>query len=101
MHFVDPRWQQYSTHLHTSSTQNTENGTHITIRDKNNNVNSKWCTVERGIRFYQSVVFSHITLHEQMICRALSFALLVFSVVQAQYRLSTACVHCSSGSVQT
>jgi prolyl oligopeptidase PreP (S9A serine peptidase family) len=26
---VDTRWQQYSTHLHTNSTQNTENGTYI------------------------------------------------------------------------
>jgi hypothetical protein len=30
-HWVDTRWQQYSTHLHTNSTQNTENGTYITI----------------------------------------------------------------------
>jgi hypothetical protein len=27
--WVDTRWQQYSTHLHTNSTQNTENGTYI------------------------------------------------------------------------
>jgi hypothetical protein len=27
--WVDTRWQQYSTHLHTTSTQNTENGTQI------------------------------------------------------------------------
>jgi hypothetical protein len=34
---VDTRWQQYSTHLHTNSTQNTEKGTYITItREKNN-----------------------------------------------------------------
>jgi hypothetical protein len=30
--WVDTRWQQYSTHLHTNSTQNTENGTYITIQ---------------------------------------------------------------------
>jgi hypothetical protein len=30
--WVDTRWQQYSTHLHTNSTQNTENGTYITIK---------------------------------------------------------------------
>jgi hypothetical protein len=29
---VDTRWQQYSTHLHTNSTQNTENGTYRTIK---------------------------------------------------------------------
>jgi hypothetical protein len=28
---VDTRWQQYSTHLHTNRTQNTEDGIHITI----------------------------------------------------------------------
>jgi hypothetical protein len=28
--WVDTRWQQYCTHLHTNSTQNTENGTYIT-----------------------------------------------------------------------
>jgi hypothetical protein len=28
----DTRWQQYSTHLRTNSTQNTENGTYITIK---------------------------------------------------------------------
>jgi hypothetical protein len=32
--WVDPRWQQYSTHLHTNSTQNTENETYITIKRK-------------------------------------------------------------------
>jgi hypothetical protein len=31
---VGTRWQQYSTHLHTNSTQNTENGTYITIKRK-------------------------------------------------------------------
>jgi hypothetical protein len=31
---VDTRWQQYRTHLHTNSTQNTENGTYITIKRK-------------------------------------------------------------------
>jgi len=36
--WVDTRWQQYSAHLHTNSTQNntmtqnTQNGTYITIR---------------------------------------------------------------------
>jgi hypothetical protein len=30
--WVDTRWQQNSTHLHTNSTQNTENGTYITIK---------------------------------------------------------------------
>jgi hypothetical protein len=34
--WVDTRWQQYSTHLHTNSTQNTENGAHITIQKKKN-----------------------------------------------------------------
>jgi hypothetical protein len=27
--WVDTRWQQYSTHLHTNNTQNTQNGTYI------------------------------------------------------------------------
>jgi hypothetical protein len=31
---VDTRWQQYSTHLHTNDTQNTEKGTYITIKRK-------------------------------------------------------------------
>jgi hypothetical protein len=30
--WVATRWQQYSTHLHTNSTQNTENGTYITLK---------------------------------------------------------------------
>jgi hypothetical protein len=29
--WVDTQWQQYSTHLRTNSTQNTENGTYMTI----------------------------------------------------------------------
>jgi hypothetical protein len=33
--WVDTRRQQYSTHLHTNSTQNTENGTYITINKLN------------------------------------------------------------------
>jgi hypothetical protein len=32
--WVDTRWQQYSTHIHTNRTQNTENGTYITIKRK-------------------------------------------------------------------
>jgi hypothetical protein len=32
--WVDTRWQQYGTHLHTNTTQNTENGKHITIKRK-------------------------------------------------------------------
>jgi hypothetical protein len=32
---VDTRCQQYSTHLHTNSTQDTENGTYITIKQLN------------------------------------------------------------------
>jgi hypothetical protein len=37
--WVDTRWQQYSTHLHTNSTHNTQNGTYITIKQlkKGNN----------------------------------------------------------------
>jgi preprotein translocase subunit SecY len=31
--WVDARWQQYSTHLHTNSTHNTENRTYITIKN--------------------------------------------------------------------
>jgi hypothetical protein len=30
--WVDTRWQQYSRHLHTNSTQNIENGIHITLK---------------------------------------------------------------------
>jgi hypothetical protein len=29
--WFDTRWQQYSSHLHTNNTHNTENGTYITI----------------------------------------------------------------------
>jgi hypothetical protein len=32
--WVDTRWQQYSTHLHTNSTQNIENGTYVKIKIK-------------------------------------------------------------------
>jgi hypothetical protein len=31
--WFDTRWQQYSTQLHTDSTQNTESGTYITIKE--------------------------------------------------------------------
>jgi hypothetical protein len=34
--WVDGRWQQYSTHLHINGTQNTQNGTYITIKRKEN-----------------------------------------------------------------
>jgi hypothetical protein len=33
--WVDTRWQQYSSHLHTNSTQNTPNRTYITITKLN------------------------------------------------------------------
>jgi hypothetical protein len=33
--WINTRWQWYSTHLHTNSTQNTEDGAHITIKKKN------------------------------------------------------------------
>jgi hypothetical protein len=39
--WVDTRWQQYSTHLHISSAQNTENGTYITITKLNIHNNRK------------------------------------------------------------
>jgi hypothetical protein len=32
--WVDTRWQQYSTHLHTNSAQNTQNGTYTIKRKK-------------------------------------------------------------------
>jgi hypothetical protein len=38
---VDTRWQQFSTHLRTNSTQNTENGTYITIQNRNIHNNKK------------------------------------------------------------
>jgi hypothetical protein len=38
---VDNRWQQYSTHLHTYSTQNKENGTYITVKKLNIHNNKK------------------------------------------------------------
>jgi hypothetical protein len=34
--WVDTRWQWNSTHLHTNSTQNTQNGTYITIKKLTN-----------------------------------------------------------------
>jgi hypothetical protein len=34
--WVDTQWQQYSTHLHTNSIRNTEDGAHITIKKKKN-----------------------------------------------------------------
>ena len=44
--WVDTRWQQYSSHLHTSSTPNTKNGTYITITKlnthKNKNLTNLW-----------------------------------------------------------
>jgi hypothetical protein len=33
--WVDTRWQQYSSHLHTNNTRNTENRTYITIKKLN------------------------------------------------------------------
>jgi hypothetical protein len=39
--WVDTRWQQHSTHLHTNSTHNTENGTYITIKKLNIHNNNK------------------------------------------------------------
>ena len=37
--WVDTRWQQYSSHLHTNSTPNTKNGTYITITKLNTHNN--------------------------------------------------------------
>jgi hypothetical protein len=39
--WVDTRWQLYSTHLHTNNTQNTENGTYITVKKLNTHNNKK------------------------------------------------------------
>jgi hypothetical protein len=39
--WVDNRWQQYSTQLHTNNTQNTENGTHTTTKKLNTHNNKK------------------------------------------------------------
>ena len=43
--WVDTRWQQYSSHLHTSSTPNTKNGTYITIWTEHTCVWVLWCVV--------------------------------------------------------
>jgi hypothetical protein len=45
--WVDTRWQQYSTHLHTNCTQNTENGTYITATTTTN------CVVQAVSRLYE------------------------------------------------
>jgi hypothetical protein len=47
--WVDTRWQQYSTHLHTNNTQNTETGTYITIK------NGKMWAVPRLCEFYPDI----------------------------------------------
>jgi predicted transcriptional regulator len=39
--WVDTQWQQYSSHLQTNSTQNTENGTYTTITKLNTHTNKK------------------------------------------------------------
>jgi hypothetical protein len=39
--WVDTRWQQHSTHLHTNSTQNTENEIYITMKKLNIHNNKK------------------------------------------------------------
>jgi hypothetical protein len=39
--WVDTRWPQYSTHLHTNNTLNTDNGTYITIKNVNMQNNKK------------------------------------------------------------
>jgi hypothetical protein len=40
--WIDTRWQQYNTQLHTNSTQHTENGTYITIKKLNIHNNKKF-----------------------------------------------------------
>jgi hypothetical protein len=44
-----PRWQQYSTHLHTNSTQNTQNGTYITIKKMEVRAVPRLCELYPGI----------------------------------------------------
>jgi hypothetical protein len=39
--WVGTRWQQYSSHLHTTNIQNTEKGTYITITELNIHNNKK------------------------------------------------------------
>jgi hypothetical protein len=39
--WIDTRWQQYSTHLHTTSTQDTENGSYISIKKLGTSVTIK------------------------------------------------------------
>jgi hypothetical protein len=57
--WVDIRWQQYSSHLHTNNTQNTENGTYITMNKLNIHNNYKINTFgKRG----QCPVFASYTL---------------------------------------
>jgi hypothetical protein len=46
---IDAWWQQYSSHLHTDSTQNTENGTYIKITKFNMHNNKKITNRRRDI----------------------------------------------------
>jgi hypothetical protein len=49
--WVDTRWEQYNTHLHTNNTQNTENGTYITIERKKRELRAvpRLCELYPGI----------------------------------------------------
>jgi hypothetical protein len=48
--WVDTRWQQYGSHLHTNNTQNTEIGTYITIKKSNIHNNTKLTNLGSGGR---------------------------------------------------
>jgi len=60
--WIDTRWQQYSTHLHTNSTQNntikqnTQNGTYITIRiHKHNSKNTQFTNQTEPHKTYNHI----------------------------------------------
>jgi hypothetical protein len=66
--WVDTRWQWNNTHLHTNNTQNTENGTYITIK-KLTNLGRLWVRIPPGA--WMSVCCECCVLSGRRLCDGL------------------------------
>jgi hypothetical protein len=84
--WVDTRLQQYSTHLHTNSTQNTQNGTYI-IKEKNWEVQamSRLCELCLGICLKTEEKARKPPVREVEKCPDIPVAIVQYTVTHKQY----------------
>jgi hypothetical protein len=86
--WVDTRWQQYSTHLQTNSTQNTQNGTDIIIKIKKGwevRAVPRLCELYRGIALQPRKKHGKTSVRVVVKCPDIPVAAVQYTFTHKQY----------------